>query len=81
MLTVFDKIKNNMEEIIDFALACSVSFGREVLEGTFKEINDEDFKRVLMDTYDKTMHSDLSKYKIRKHIRKALLQEIEGERK
>lgn len=80
MTTVYDKIKNNMEEIIDFVLACSVSFGREVLEGTFKEINDEDFKRVLMDTYDKTMHSDLSKYKIRKHIRKALLQEVGEER-
>lgn len=80
MLTVFDEIKNNVEGIIDFALACCISFGREVLEGTFKEISDEDFKKVLLDTYDKTMHSDLSKYKIRKHIRKALLQKVEGEK-
>lgn len=80
MLTVFDKIKGDMEGIIDFVLACSISFGREVLEGTFKEINDEDFKKILIETYDKAMHSDLSKYKIRKHIRKALLQEVEGEK-
>ena len=68
-----------MEEIIDFVLACSISFGREVLESTFKGIEDEDFKKVIMDTYDKSMHSDLSKYKMRKQIRKALLQEIERE--
>ena len=78
MLTVFDEIKNDLEGIIDFSLACCVSFGREVLEGTFKEIKDEDFKKIIMDTYDKTMHSDLSKYKIRKHIREALLRSAEG---
>ena len=77
MLTVFDKIKGDIEEIISFTLACSIAFGREVLESTFKGIEDEDFKKVIMDTYDKSMHSDLSKYKIRKQIRKALLQETE----
>ena len=80
MLTVFDEIKNNMEKIIDFTLACSISFGREVLDGTFKEIKDEDFKKVIIESYDKAMHSDLCKYKMRKHIRKALLQEVEGEK-
>ena len=78
MLTVFDEIKNNLEGIIDFTLACSISFGREVLEGTFKEIKDEDFKKIILETYDKTMRSDLSKYKIRKHIRNALLKEVDN---
>ena len=76
MLTVFDEIKGKYGGIIEFALACSISFGRE---GTFKEIKDEDFKKIIMDIYDKTIHSDLSKYKIRKYIRRALLQEIERE--
>ena len=80
MRTVYDDIKDELEGIIDFAFACCVSFGREVLEGTFKEINDEDFKKVLMETYDKVMHSDLIKYKIRKQIRKALLREVGEER-
>ena len=77
MVTVFDEIKGNEEGIIDFALACCVAFGREVLEGAFKKVNDEDFKKVIMETYDKTMHSDLSKYKVRKQIRKMLQKEIE----
>ena len=49
MLTVFDEIKDNLEGIIDFALACAISFGREVLEGTFKDIKDEDFKKIILE--------------------------------
>lgn len=76
MLTVFDKIKDDINGIVVFSAKVAISFGREVLENAFDGCSDEDFKEIVMKAYNNGVNSDLFKYKFRKQIREALLNEI-----
>ena len=76
MLTVFDKIKDDINGIVAFSAKVAISFGREVLADVFDNCLDEDFKEIIMEAYNNEAKSDLFKYKLRKQIREALLNEI-----
>lgn len=75
MLTVFDTLKYNKENMINFVVAAQISFGQLMLKELFKD--SKEFQNQLLEGYKKVTSSDIFKHKIKKQIKSMLDDKIE----